>query len=126
MSKKGFTLIELLAVIVILAIITLIAVPMVTDVIYQVEKKAFENTVYGIIRATEYYEKERDIDFNGITEDMTFTCDGVSCQNENRALTVGGKVPNYGIIKVIGSGDISAVISNNKWCAIKSPNSSLI
>lgn len=126
MSKKGFTLIELLAVIVILAIITLIAVPMVTDVIYQVEKKAFENTVYGIIRATEYYEKEREIDFNKTTEDMTFTCDGVSCQNENRALTVSGKVPNYGIIKVIGSGDISAVISNNKWCAIKSPNSSLI
>ena len=47
--KKGFTLIELLAVIVILAIIALIATPIIINVIEGARKKAFENSVYGIM-----------------------------------------------------------------------------
>ena len=46
--KKGFTLVELLAVIVILAIISLIAVPIVTDVINNSRESS-------ILRSTEFY-----------------------------------------------------------------------
>ena len=52
--KRGFTLIELLAVIVILAIVALIATPLILNVIDNAKKGAFENSVYGIIEATEF------------------------------------------------------------------------
>ena len=48
-SKKGFTLIELLAVIVILAIIALIATPIIIGVIDDARKGTFENTSYGVL-----------------------------------------------------------------------------
>ena len=49
--KKGFTLIELLAVIVILAIIALIATPMILGVIDSAKKGAAENSTYGFVEA---------------------------------------------------------------------------
>ena len=48
--KKGFTLIELLAVIVILAIIALIATPLILNTIEDSRKGAFKNSAYGIIK----------------------------------------------------------------------------
>ena len=53
MKKKGFTLIELLAVIVILAIIALIATPLVLKYIENSRKGAFENTIESIERVAE-------------------------------------------------------------------------
>ena len=47
--RKGFTLIELLAVIVILAVIALIASPLIINIIESSRKKAFENSVYGVM-----------------------------------------------------------------------------
>ena len=44
-KQKGFTLIELLAVIIVLAIISLIAVPIILGVIDNVRKAAFERSV---------------------------------------------------------------------------------
>lgn len=51
--KKGFTLIELLAVIVILAIIALIATPMILGVIENAKKGAVESSANGYIQAIE-------------------------------------------------------------------------
>ena len=53
MKKKGFTLIELLAVIVILAVISLIATPMILGVIEDAKLKAAEQSVNGYIDAVE-------------------------------------------------------------------------
>ncbi len=52
-TSKGFTLIELLAVIVILAIIALIATPMILGVIDSAKKGAAESSIYGYIDAIE-------------------------------------------------------------------------
>lgn len=56
--KKGFTLIELLAVIIILAVIALIATPVVLNVIETAKNKALVNSAYGIVDAAklEYTE----------------------------------------------------------------------
>lgn len=54
--KKGFTLIELLAVIVILAIIALIATPMILGVIDTARKGAAESSAYGYLEAIENYQ----------------------------------------------------------------------
>lgn len=53
MKQKGFTLIELLAVIVILAIIALIATPMILGVINTAKKGSAESAALGYIDAVE-------------------------------------------------------------------------
>lgn len=54
-NKKGFTLIELLAVIVILAIIALIATPIILNMINDAKKSAAKDSAYGYIDAVEKY-----------------------------------------------------------------------
>ena len=49
MNKKGFTLIELLAVIIILAVIALIATPVVLGIIENVKLESLKNSCYGVI-----------------------------------------------------------------------------
>ena len=49
MNKKGFTLIELLAVIVILAIIALIATPIILGVIDNARRNSARDAAYGVI-----------------------------------------------------------------------------
>lgn len=51
MNKKGFTLIELLAVIVILAIIALIATPIILGVIDNARRNSARDAAYGVIDA---------------------------------------------------------------------------
>ena len=52
-NTKGFTLIELLAVIVVLAIIALIATPIVLNLIDQARKGAAESDAYAYVKAVE-------------------------------------------------------------------------
>ena len=52
-SKQGFTLIELLAVIVILAVIALIATPLIMNVINDAKKSAARDAGYSVIKAGE-------------------------------------------------------------------------
>lgn len=52
-NKKGFTLVELLAVIVILAIIALIATPIILNVIDNAKEGSAKNSAYGYIDAVE-------------------------------------------------------------------------
>lgn len=53
MIKKGFTLVELLAVIAVLSIISMIAFPIVSDIIDNSEKKAYEQQIKSIEKASE-------------------------------------------------------------------------
>ena len=55
MNKRGFTLIELLAVIVILAIIALIAVPIVLNIISDVNKNSTEISMKNIDKASSLF-----------------------------------------------------------------------
>ena len=52
-NSKGFTLIELLAVIVILAVIALIATPLIMGVIDDARKGSAKNGAYGYVKALE-------------------------------------------------------------------------
>ena len=57
-KKKGFTLIELLAVIIVLAIIALIAMPIIFNVIENAKLKSMENSAYGVIDAVRLHYME--------------------------------------------------------------------
>lgn len=61
MKNKGFTLIELLAVIVILAIIALIASPIILNMINNAKKSAAVDSAYGYIEAIEYTNSMTDL-----------------------------------------------------------------
>ena len=116
-SKKGFTLIELLAVIVILAIIALIATPIIIGVIDQARKKAFENTAYGVLEGLKLNYTERIL--TGTTsEEKNFTF-------PNSGLKLSGEEPAYGSAKIDSKGGISFALADKdkRWCAKKETTS---
>ncbi len=72
MKNKGFTLIELLAVITILAIILVIAIPKIGNIIDSSRQSAYESQIKIIEDATKKYivSYRRDIDWNENTADI--------------------------------------------------------
>jgi len=78
-NKKGFTLIELLAVIVILAIIALIATPIVLNIISKARVSAAKDTVYGMMNTVEYVYFESMLDDKPLSLPLVVTCDTNSC-----------------------------------------------
>ena len=69
MKNKGFTLVELLAVIVVLAIISIITIPMIGNVIEESREAAFKDSVLSAFNSVEYYVMDNnlgDIPENGI------------------------------------------------------------
>ena len=111
--KKGFTLIELLAVIVILSVITLITVPMITNVIEESKKKALASSVQGLVESANLYAIEND----GVYE---FLFD-----KEHKGSTKKGESLDYrGTID--GEGNVSVCISNDTYYAYKNYNSGII
>ena len=79
-KKKGFTLVELLAVIVILALIALIATPIILNIIKDAKRSAAKDSAYGYIDAVEKYivlAKTQTGDYKlelVPTEDKELTC----------------------------------------------------
>lgn len=87
MKKNGFTLIELLAVIIVLAIIALIATPIIFNVIENAKLKSLENSTYGVVDAVRMQ----------YMENLMNSTDGTVKLTGNVAdLTVSGEQPTGG------------------------------
>ena len=114
-KNRGFTLIELLAVIVILAIIALIAVPIIMNIISKANKSAFKDTAYGIVSAGELYFAERQLEPNGMLEDIT-----IELPDTTNKLGLKGEVPT-GSILITTEGKIAIAVYNNRYCVTKGP-----
>ena len=82
MKKNGFTLVELLAVIVILAIILVIAVPKITDTIDNARRGSLESSVKMVAAQAETQKTVADtlegVTFDSGTADSKVTCTGKS------------------------------------------------
>ncbi|MDD3241894.1 MAG: type II secretion system protein [Bacilli bacterium] len=113
-NKKGFTLIELLAVIVILGVIMVIAIPFVMGYIEKSKRSSFEDTAYGIISSAQYYTTNLE---NGEEYVTSITCDYNKCGN----LSFKGKVPS-GVVNIYDDYTISLSITNGEYCAYKNGN----
>ncbi len=134
MKKKGFTLIELLAVIVVLAIIALIATPIVMNTIKNAKKGAAERSADSYIRQVETAVAEARLD-NKIVPDGTYQIDeegnltGDLLPDGKLKIEMNGKKPTSGTITISNGevensstmtiGDYSLVYSDNKWTAMK-------
>ena len=110
--KKGFTLIELLAVIVILAVIALIATPLILGVVEKAKKGAAEQGVNGYLDAIDKQKVINQMnsddtdDINEYVYDLPF--------DSKYNIKVKGKTPSKGWVEVTkkGTGRYSVVIGD--------------
>ena len=96
-KNKGFTLVELLAVIVILALIALIATPIILNVINDAKKQAAKDSAYGYMDAVEKYIVSSELEDKSI-KDGTY-----SVEELNKKISVKGSTPDNGNIEIKNS-----------------------
>ena len=126
MKKKGFTLVELLAVIVILAVISLIAIPMILGVIETARKSAFKITCNEIYKSYEQYEISEEIiensdvcsifDFGSNRKETEFI-DDIKYEPISK-LNLKGEMPKNGTYKICENKK-ELIIDNGSYTCIK-------
>ena len=121
MKNKGFTLIELLAVIIILSVVTLITVPMITNVIEESKKKALASSVEGLVESANLYAIEND----GVYE-FLFDKEHKGSTKKGESLDYRGTIDEEGKLYLDNEGNVSVCISNDTYYAYKNYNSGII
>ena len=125
MKRKGFTLIELLATIVVIAIISLIAVPVVTGIIERSRKVSFLRSAENIREISKNYYIQNSAKFSNKNE-INFDCDNKECiskELENKSSNLGAEGSmGEGYVKIYKKGEIEFLLSNGKYCVEKNPN----
>ena len=94
-KNKGFTLVELLAVIVILALIALIATPIILNVINDAKKQAAKDSAYGYMDAVEKYIVSSELEDESI-QDGRYSVEELN----SMGVSVKGSTPDNGNIEI--------------------------
>ena len=103
-KNKGFTLLEILAVIIVLAAITLITVPIVTNAVKSARKGSFKVSAQNLVKAADKYYGEHEFEMNKV---VTFDFGKSDGKNETgEELSVSGKKPLSGKVVISKQGDI--------------------
>ena len=112
MKNKGFTLIELLAVIMIIAVIALIATPLVTSQIDKSRRETLRDSIKGMVNAIRYYQTENEI-FDGGTD----TVDRNHLMAGDEKIEVDGAILGNGTIIMDENDDATVKIQYEQYCA---------
>ena len=127
MNKKGFTLIELLAVIVILAIIALIATPVIMNAISNAKQGAWKDAAYGIIKATEnVYAKGFSETTDPVDTFFLYENGVMTSYPSGKSIDYKGSVPQDGGIVLHSDGSITMAIHDGSNCAVKTKSSTTV
>ena len=106
--RNGFTLIELLAVIVILALIAVIASPLIINVIENARKESAANSAYGALNGVKSHYADSLLSTNPIS--LPFTVDfGAEADTETgvvagKNVAMSGNKPTEGTVTLTSSG----------------------
>ena len=108
--RNGFTLIELLAVIMILALIALIAVPIILGVIHESKKGSAKDSMYGYVKAVELARIRLVTATTDSIAGTYTTQDGNLYQTSTKVLDVNfrGTKPEDGATVVVTNGQITS------------------
>jgi len=111
-KELGFTLVEMMAVIILLGVVSLVAIPQVNKIIRNTRMSVFKDSAYGVIRAGELYYRNKEINREPLI-DTTFVFPNAT------GLEINGDVPKSGKMVITSDGSIKLAISNGKYCARK-------
>ena len=128
--KKGFTLIELLAVIVILAIIALIATPIVLSIIEETKESAVLRSAEYYLSAVENSIAKKSLSIGGsfspntceVQEDGNLLCD----ETETLEVEVSGEKPSSGTITFEKGKIISVELTQSNKTIVKKEKGELV
>ena len=111
-KKNAFTLIELLAVIVILAIIALIATPIILGIIEDAKRDAFLRSVELVVSTT-------DMDISTKTYESTYMYEITDGDISNLDIPVKNTKGMNGSVKYDKKGNTAYAVYNEKYCVVK-------
>ena len=111
-NNKGFTLIELLAVIVILGILMIVAIPQVTKYIEQAKRDTFADTARAYINSARYMYLNDELNSEGCTLGVNakIPLNQIDMESNKDKSTFGGNIVGYVLINAIPEKDTE----NNK------------
>lgn len=118
MKKNAFTLVELLAVIIVIAIVLVIAVPRLTNISAGADKEKFKinsNEIYNLV-------KSDFLSYHGgkvSNESIMYMVSSMEIKENSRVLDTKLKENIDGYVEVDTSGDTKALLENDKFCMIK-------
>ncbi|MDD3241839.1 MAG: type II secretion system protein [Bacilli bacterium] len=119
-NNKGFTLIEILAVIVILGIIMVIAVPEVSRLVTKSKMESLKISADGIMRAAQLYQSS-NIQSDDVTKFTILNGEETSLNKLNYQ----GKVDS-GTVMIYGDDEIALCVTSGRYTAIKNIDDSKI
>lgn len=114
MNKKGFTMIEMLAAVIIIVVISVIAYTSLNAILDSARKNVLKKMSSNVIDAGKHYYANILLEDDSMTKAITFVFP------EAGDLSINGRTPKKGYIKVYPDGTSEMAIEYGKWCATKS------
>ena len=113
-KRNGFTLVELLGVIVVLAILSLITIPIISNVVNDVRIKSLQSSAYGLIEASNLYYVSKGVN-------TTIRFDKTEEKDTLKELSYKGVVKE-GTVIIDKIGKVTVCITDGKNSAYKNNN----